>query len=237
MKKITAAFILALLLLGATEARAQCAGPKRVTFQRGTTTAILKGAVGASKAVCYQIRARAGQRMIVQLTSPTRRARFTVIPDGYDVEPLAGAQDVTSWQGVLDETSDYTISVSAPRAGDTYTLEVTIPSTARAGASQRVERAPCGNFAGVYGTQYGPLRLTRTGAQVRGIYTTEEGLDGTLTGTVRGNVLTGRWKEPGTRGTFRFTLDPDGRSFTGSFASDAEPNEIGEWGGTCVEVG
>ena len=161
MKKTVATFILA-LLLGATDARAQCAGPKRVTFQRGTTTAILKGAVGASKAVCYQLRARAGQRMIVHLTSPTKRARFTVIPDGYDVEPLAGAEEVTSWEGVLDETGDYTISVHAPRAGETYTLEVNIPPTARAGALPRAERAPCGNFAGVYETHYGPLRLTRT---------------------------------------------------------------------------
>src|SRR2546430_6823970 len=188
MKMLVATFFLA-LLLGATDARAQCAGPKRVAFQRGTTTAVLKGAVGASKAVCYQLRVRAGQRMIVHLASPARVARFTVIPEGYDVEPIAGAEDVDNWEGVLDATGDYTISVHALRAGQTYTLEVTIPpAERRAGASSRAAAAPCGDFSGVYQTQYGPLRLTRAGDQVRGVYTTHQENDSTVTGTVRGNV-------------------------------------------------
>ena len=160
MKKIVATLFLA-LMLGATDARAQCAGPKRVAFQRGTTTAVLKGAVGASKAVCYQLRVRAGQRMIVHLTSPARSARFTVIPERYDVEPIAGAEDVDSWEGVLDATGDYTISVHAPRVGQTYTLEVTIPPAGRAGSSSRAPAAPCGDFSGVYLTHYRPRQLTR----------------------------------------------------------------------------
>ena len=237
MKMIVATFFLA-LLLGATDARAQCAGPKRVAFQRGTTTAVLKGAVGASKAVCYQLRVRAGQRMIVHLASPARVARFTVIPEGYDVEPIAGAEDVDNWEGVLDATGDYTISVHAPRAGQTYTLELTIPpAERRAGASSRAAAAPCGDFSGVYQTQYGPLRLTRSGDQVRGVYSSDEGKDSIINGTVRGNVLSGRWMEPGRKGTFRFTLDPDGRSFTGSFAFDGDRNEAGEWGGHCRDGG
>lgn len=232
MKTIASTFLL-VMLLGAADARGQCAGPKRVAFQRGTTTAVLKGSVGASKAVCYQLRVRAGQRMIVHLTSPVRGARFTLIPEGYDVEPITGAEDVESWEGMLDETGDYTISVHAPRVGQTYTLEITIPPAARATASTRVPVAPCGDFSGVYLTHYGPLQFTRTGDQVRGVYTTEDGKNSTVTGTVRGNVLTGRWAEPGRKGTFRFTLDPDGRSFTGSFAYDGDSNNAGEWGGHC----
>ena len=232
MKTLAATFFLA-LLLGATDARAQCAGPKRVAFQRGTTTSVIKGAVGASKAVCYQLRVRTGQRMIVHLSSPARGARFTVIPEGYDVEPITGAEDVDSWDGVLDATGEYTISVHAPRVGQTYTLEVTIPPAGRASSSRRAPVAPCGDFSGEYLTHYGPLRLTRTGDQVRGVYTTEDGKDSTVTGTVRGNVLTGRWAEPGRKGTLRFALDPDGRSFTGSFAFDGDANEAGEWGGHC----
>ena len=74
MKKITTPFFLVLLLTAASGVRAQCEGPKCVAFLRGTTTAVIKGAVGVRKAVCYQLRARAGQRMIVHLTSPTKRA-------------------------------------------------------------------------------------------------------------------------------------------------------------------
>ena len=236
MKKIVATFFLA-LLLGATDARAQCAGPKRVAFQHGTTTAVIKGAVGASKAVCYQLRVRAGQRMIVHLSSPSRGARFTVIPEGYDVEPVAGAEDVESWEGVLDATGDYTISVHAPRAGQTYTLEVAIPAAGHAGASTRTAAAQCGDFSGVYLTDYGPLRLTRTGNQVRGFYTTHAGNDSTVSGTVRGNVLSGRFTEPGGgKGSLTFTLDPDGRSFTGSWVNDGS-SERSNWNGQCGGTG
>jgi len=70
------------------------------------------------------------------------------------------------------------------------------------------------------------------GDQVRGVYSSAAGKDSTVTGTVRGNVLTGRWREPSGKGTFTFTLDPDGRSFTGSFSADGS-NEDGEWGGHC----
>ena len=42
MKTIMGLFFLA-LLFGASDARAQCDGPKRVAFQRGLTTAVLKG--------------------------------------------------------------------------------------------------------------------------------------------------------------------------------------------------
>ena len=231
MKTLAGTFFLA-LLLGATDARAQCEGPKRVTFQRGTTTSVIKGAVGASKAVCYQLRVRSGQRMIVHLSSPARSARFSVIPEGYDVEPITGAEDVESWEGVLDDTGDYTISVHAPRVGQTYTLEVTIPPAARASSSRRVPVAPCGDFSGVYLTEYGPLRLTRTGDQVRGSYSSAGGQGSTVAGTVRGNILTGRWREPSSKGTFTFTLDPDGRSFTGFFSTDGT-NDEGEWGGHC----
>jgi len=230
MKKIVATLSLS-LLFSATNTWAQCAGTKRIAFQRGTTTAVLKGDVGATKAVCYQLRVRAGQRMIVHLTSPARGVRFTVIPEGYDVEPIAGAENVESWEGVIDATGDYTISVHAPRAGQTYTLEVTIPAT-RASTSTRAAVAPCGDFSGVYLTDYGPLRLTRNGDQVRGVYSTDGDQNSTVTGTVRGNVLSGRWTEPNGKGTFRFTLEPGGRSFKGSFANDGESVRSG-WSGHC----
>src|SRR4030095_1690960 len=144
VKTIAAVFFLS-LLLSTTDARAQCDGPRRVAFQRGLTTAVLKGEIPTSKAICYQLRARAGQKMIVHLAAATRGVVFTVVPDGYDVEPIA--QDVTSWEGVLDAAGDYTISVHAPRAGQLFTLEISIPSTTGAKSSSQSTVAPCGDFS------------------------------------------------------------------------------------------
>ena len=230
---LTAGF--ALLLLSVTEARAQCDGPKRVAFQRGLTTAVLKGEIPTSKAICYQLRARAGQKMIVHLASPTRGVLLTVIPSGFDVEPIA--QDVTSWEGVLDSAGDYTVSVHAPRAGQLFTLEISIPSTTGAKSSSPSTVAPCGDFAGVYLTDYGPLRLTRIGNQVRGSYSREHPNDSTITGTVRGNVLAGTWTEPGGKGPFTFTLDSGGRSFRGRFGLGGNSNDAGDWNGHCKDDG
>ena len=93
---------------------------------------------------------------------------------------------------------------------------------------------PCGPFSGLYRTTYGMLRLTRTGNRVRGVYTTRSRNDSSLSGTVRGNVLTGTWVEPDSRGRFRFTLGRDGRSFTGSFTSGEESGgQSSAWNGTC----
>ena len=127
MKKIAATIFLALLLLGATQARAQqCA---RIRFARGRTTAVLNGKVGSNKYACYKLHARDGQRMTVHLTSPDKRARFSARGDEYDADSLPGADDVTDWEGELQDNSGagiFIISVHAPRAGATFTLEVTI---------------------------------------------------------------------------------------------------------------
>ena len=91
------------------------AGPERVAFRRGLQTAVLTGSVPASKAICYQLRAGAGQKMTDAFgdTYPGR-AFSLVIPDG-PRRRAARAQDVTSWEGVLESAGDYNI-VSVRRA-------------------------------------------------------------------------------------------------------------------------
>jgi hypothetical protein len=122
MKRAFAVVFIALLLC-ATNAGAQCES-KRVKFQRGATTAALRGKVTAARAVCYELRARAGQRMSVRLTSTGKKVRFGVMPPGFDREPLA--ENVTNWEAVLEEDGDYAISVSVPKGSDFYTFEVTV---------------------------------------------------------------------------------------------------------------
>ena len=121
--KRTLAFVIAAALLCAADAGAQCVS-KRVKFQRGATTAALRGKVTAARAVCYELRARAGQKMSVRLTSTTKTVRFGVMPPGFDREPLA--ENVTNWERVLEEDGDYAISVSVPKGSDFYTFEVTV---------------------------------------------------------------------------------------------------------------
>lgn len=122
MKRAICAATLA-LLVGAQGAWAQCVS-KRVQFQRGRTTASLHGRVSAARAVCYELRARAGQRMTIRLTSLRKVVRLGVMPPGFDREPLV--EGVTQWNGVLEEGGDYAISLSVPKGSDTYTFEITI---------------------------------------------------------------------------------------------------------------
>jgi hypothetical protein len=119
-----AAFLV--LVVGASGVWAQCS---RIRFARGRTTAVLSSKVGPDKRACYKLHAREGQHLSAHLTSPDRRARFFVGPDEEDADFLEGAEDVTDWEGELSSNSgsgDFLIMVTAPRAGATFTLEVTI---------------------------------------------------------------------------------------------------------------
>ena len=122
MKRAFAVIVIALLLC-TTDAGAQCKS-QRVKFQRGSTTAALRGKVTAARAVCYELRARAGQKMSVRLTSTGKKVRFGVMPPGFDREPLI--EDVTNWEAVLEEGGDYAISITVPKGSDFYTFEVTV---------------------------------------------------------------------------------------------------------------
>lgn len=78
-------------------------------------------------------------------------------------------------------------------------------------------------WAGEWTSSWGWMRLTLSGTSVTGNY---EWDGGRLTGVLLpgGRVIEGRWYEPNQVGRFRFTLNADGRSFTGVYGSgDAEP--------------
>lgn len=124
MKRVLSALLV--LVVSTSGAWAQCS---RISFARGRTTAVLSGKVGATKGTCYKLHAREGQHMTVHLTSPSKRVRFSIGPDEYDADMIEGAKDVTDWEGDLSSNSgsgNFLIFVDAPRAGATFTLEVTI---------------------------------------------------------------------------------------------------------------
>lgn len=125
-KKIRALIIVALLLLmGTSGAQAQKSRTRRVRFQRGRTTTVIKDAVVRGTQDRYILRASAGQTLTVHLTSLEDNAAFSIYRTG-GRRTLAGAEETTDWSGELPGTGDYTIEVGPTRGNATYTLEVTI---------------------------------------------------------------------------------------------------------------
>ncbi|HEX8493836.1 MAG TPA: hypothetical protein VF658_13410 [Pyrinomonadaceae bacterium] len=117
------AFILAVLLLATTiTAAAQSDRTRRVRFARGRTTTVIKDAVVRGTRDRYVLRARAGQTLIVHITSLEDNAVFDVNAPGRRTL----AEESTDWEGELPRTGNYIISVGGTRGNATYTLEVTI---------------------------------------------------------------------------------------------------------------
>jgi len=100
---------------------------QRVRFARGRTTAVLNGAVVRGTRDRYILGARAGQTMIVHITSREKNAVFTILgPDAAALEGTEEGADATDWTGELPLNGDYTIWVGPTRGNATYTLEITI---------------------------------------------------------------------------------------------------------------
>lgn len=100
---------------------------QRVRFARGRTTAVLHGAVVRGTQDRYILGARAGQTMIVHITSREKNAVFVILgPDATALEGAEEGTDATDWTGELPLNGDYSIWVGPTRGNATYTLEVTI---------------------------------------------------------------------------------------------------------------
>lgn len=89
-------------------------------------------------------------------------------------------------------------------------------------------------WAGVWNSDFGRLTMDAGGA---GNY---EGFNpGTVSGGVSGNVNQGTWNQPGDppkKGTYKFTLSGDGRSFSGEWAYESGGcGTACGWNGTCIE--
>jgi hypothetical protein len=101
---------------------------KRIHFQRGRTTAIVKGVARTPGIYEYILGANEGQTMSVHLTSSNKGVEFTIFaPNGSEIDNALGVDD---WSGQLTSSGDYKITLinNRPRAekNHSYTLEVTI---------------------------------------------------------------------------------------------------------------
>jgi hypothetical protein len=101
---------------------------QRVRFQPGRTTAIIHGVARTAGIYEWVLRAKAGQRMTVHLTSSNKGVELSIYgPHDQNPDDALGVYD---WEGDLDTSGDYKIILINNREGGprnpTYTLEVTV---------------------------------------------------------------------------------------------------------------
>ena len=131
LKKPLLAALTILLLSPGTAVGQRFVGPvttRRVRFERGRTTAVIKGVAKTPGTYEYLLRVRAGQTMTVHLSSSNDGVEFSLeTPAGEWAENALG---VTDWSGVLEHSGDYKILLtnnrSRVRRNPRYTLEVTV---------------------------------------------------------------------------------------------------------------
>ncbi len=110
-------------------------------------------------------------------------------------------------------------------------------STNTGGSTTKQNLCPSG-FGGTWKTSFGAMTITFTNSsEVKGNYDFD---DGTIKGDVSGDgrVLTGTYTENEAKGTFRFNLDSDGRSFNGDWhrTSGTRNPPSGTWSGKCLSA-
>jgi hypothetical protein len=101
---------------------------KKIQFERGSSSATVKGSVIRGDSDRYYLGARKGQTMAVKITSEEDNAVFQVYLPG-EQEALQGAGeggDAKDWSGELPRDAEYVIVVGGTRGNATYTLKVSI---------------------------------------------------------------------------------------------------------------
>ena len=127
-----AAALVVITFLLATTPPAYAGKSQRVRFQKGRTTAILKGRLPKDDYDydAYIIRAKARQQLTVHLASPDAKARLVVyaadLGPTEDMITPEGQDPLRDWSGPLPVSGDYSIQVYTGGEGGSYTLEVTI---------------------------------------------------------------------------------------------------------------
>ena len=123
--KIRVLLAAALLLTATVMAEAGRDRTRRIRFESGRTTKVIKDAVVRGDRDRYLLRARAGQTLIVHITSVENNAVFDIYRPG-GRRTLENAQESTDWTGALPRSGDYIIEVGGTRGNASYTLEVTV---------------------------------------------------------------------------------------------------------------
>jgi hypothetical protein len=124
---------IACVVLLSTQLRAQDEiRTERVAFKKGEAAAKVESSIRGRETVDYVLGARAGQAMIVELSSKNPGAYFNVMAAGADTALFIGSIYGSRFEGTLPNDGDYIVRVylvrSAARRQETasYTLDVKI---------------------------------------------------------------------------------------------------------------
>ncbi len=101
---------------------------RRIRFARGSSSAVVEGAVPRGERAVYLVGARAGQQMRVRVVSPENNAVFQLHspPKGAALRGAGETDDATAWSGTLPRSGDYRVVVGGTRGNASYTLHVAI---------------------------------------------------------------------------------------------------------------
>jgi hypothetical protein len=94
--------------------------PKKIRFETGRTSAVIKDTIRVCTSHEYTFRAKAGQHVTLHLATG-KFTDMTLLPPR-DEALLDGGKD---WEGDLPDTGTYTLTVATDRTAQ-YTLEITI---------------------------------------------------------------------------------------------------------------
>ena len=123
-KVLATVFIVAVVLVGLVAAQKGTSVVRRISFQRGRTSAVMSGTLKRGTSHDYLLRASRGQQLIVHLATKADMG-FEIMTPSKDVL----TEYTQDWTGPLPQSGDYRINVLPPtttEAPASYTLEVTV---------------------------------------------------------------------------------------------------------------
>ena len=91
MKTLIVCAVLSVLLATTLASAEMGIRQEQIQFKKGATSATLKGKIKGDQIVDYQLRAGAGQSMVVIFKPSNRSAYFNVMPPGSDVAMFVGS--------------------------------------------------------------------------------------------------------------------------------------------------
>jgi hypothetical protein len=101
---------------------------RKIQFERGSSSATVRGSVVRGDQDRYYLKAAKGQTMSVKITSAEDNAVFQIYLPGEE-KTLRGAgegDDATDWSGELPADAEYVIVVGGTRGNASYTMKVSI---------------------------------------------------------------------------------------------------------------
>ena len=142
MKALRVACVLAGSFLGTTLASAEVhIRQEQIQFKRGASDTTITGRIKGYQSVDYQLRARAGQSLVVNFKPSNLSAYFNILPPGTDAAIFVGSTSGNRFEAELPADGVYTIRVylmrNAARRNETarYTLEVSIAGGGKTAAA------------------------------------------------------------------------------------------------------